>query len=139
MEGEFARGFIAGANSLIATQWEINESSTAQILAQFYQGLSNKQPKLEALRQAKLQYLEITSSAAQQSPYFWAGLSFYGQDGALDLPAGFPLWGWGDPPFSPLLLGILLSPPVPKPPSSIFYRFLNFFQKEGVTFFLSPG
>ncbi len=64
-----ARGFAyAGANSLIATQWEINESSTAQILAQFYKGLSNKQPKLEALRQAKLQYLETTPQPRSNRP-----------------------------------------------------------------------
>ncbi|MBK6622158.1 MAG: CHAT domain-containing protein [Saprospirales bacterium] len=104
-----ARGFAyAGANSLIATQWEINESSTAQILAKFYKGLSDKQPKLSALRQAKLLYLETTHSAAQQSPYFWAGLSFYGQDGTLDLPAAFPLWAWGLLLVFILLLGFLL-------------------------------
>ncbi|MBK7338765.1 MAG: CHAT domain-containing protein [Saprospirales bacterium] len=101
-----ARGFAyAGANSLIATQWEINESSTAQILAQFYKGLSNKQPKLEALRQAKLQYLETTPSAAQQSPYFWAGLSFvHGQEQCSN-SLSFPLWGWGLPPVLPFFWG----------------------------------
>lgn len=104
-----ARGFAyAGASSLIATQWEVNESSTAQILAQFYKGLSNDQTKLAALGQAKLQYLENTPSAAQQSPYFWAGLSFYGQDGTLELPAPFPLWAWGLLLFFILLFGILL-------------------------------
>ncbi|MBK7407098.1 MAG: CHAT domain-containing protein [Saprospirales bacterium] len=91
-----ARGFAyAGAASLIAAQWEINESTTAQILAQFYQGLSKKQSRLEALRQAKLQYLEDAPSAAFQSPYYWAGLTFYGQDGTMALPGNIPYWVWG--------------------------------------------
>lgn len=89
-----ARGFAyAGAASLVAAQWNINESTTAIILGRFYSQLAKKQNKLAALREAKLHYLETTSSAASQSPYYWAGLSFYGQDGQVNLPGyGWILW-----------------------------------------------
>lgn len=88
-----ARGFAyAGARSLIAAQWEINESSTAQILAQFYQGLSGDMNSLEALHQAKLGFLDAAPAAAFQSPYYWAGLTFYGQDGEVALSKGLPGW-----------------------------------------------
>ena len=104
-----ARGFAyAGAGSLVAAQWEINESSTAQILAQFYKSLSGEQPKLEALRGAKLHFLENAPGAAFQSPYYWAGLSYYGEDGVVGLPASFPVWGWGVVVFFLVLLGFWL-------------------------------
>ncbi len=91
----FARGFAyAGARSLIAAQWEINESSTAQILSQFYRGLSDDSGSLEALRRAKLQFLDAAPAAAFQSPYYWAGLTFYGQDGEVALSKALPWWIW---------------------------------------------
>jgi tetratricopeptide (TPR) repeat protein len=99
-EGEgimsLARGFAyAGARSLIAAQWQINESSTAQILAQFYQGLSGDLNSLEALHRAKLGFLDAAPTAAFQSPYYWAGLTFYGQDGPVDIGSrGLPWWVW---------------------------------------------
>jgi CHAT domain-containing protein/tetratricopeptide (TPR) repeat protein len=102
-----ARGFAyAGAASLVAAQWNINESATAIILGRFYRQLAKKQNKLAALREAKLHYLETAPSAAFQSPYYWAGLSFYGQDGPAPPPKSpWYLWAAG---LASLLLGAFL-------------------------------
>ena len=96
-----ARGFTyAGAASLISTQWKVNERSTADILAMFYQKAKNRS-KLEALHQAKLEYLENRPGPGMDSPYYWAGLSYYGQDGKLF--EGRKIWPWI------LLLGALFA------------------------------
>lgn len=90
-----ARGFAyAGVASLLAAQWEINDASTTRVLAGFYEQLADGQSRVDALRQAKLNYLEQAPSAALQSPYYWAGLTFYGQDGEMDIfPVSWP-WKW---------------------------------------------
>lgn len=112
-EGEgimsLARGFAyAGARSLIAAQWEINESSTAQILDQFYRGLSGDMGSLDALHRAKLKFLDAAPTAAFQSPYYWAGLTFYGQDGEIDIPRGMPSWTWAAGGLALLAAGVFL-------------------------------
>lgn len=104
-----ARGFAyAGARSLVAAQWEINESSTAQILAEFYRGLSDYKNSLEALRRAKLDFLDAAPAAAFQSPYYWAGLTFYGQDGEVAIPSGMPPWAWAAGGLALLSAGVFL-------------------------------
>ncbi len=51
--------------------------------------------KSEALRDAKLTYLKEAGSDAKLSPYYWAGFSFIGQDGPMDLSSdGLPNWAF---------------------------------------------
>lgn len=60
----------SGARSTIATLWSVQDSSTAELMAQFYTAL--KQPgisRAEALRQAQLSLLR---SPNYQHPYYWA-------------------------------------------------------------------
>lgn len=65
-----ARAFIyAGAQSVVASLWEINDESTANLIAAFYGYLKEGQAKDVALRQAKLQLIEQSPN-----PYHWAGL-----------------------------------------------------------------
>ena len=69
----------AGCPSVLMTLWEVDEKSTSEILALFYDNLQNGQGKSEALRNAKLSFLENTSFQ-YQDPYYWAGLVVIGND-----------------------------------------------------------
>jgi CHAT domain-containing protein len=77
-----ARGFYyAGARNIINSLWKVNDRSTAQLFNSFYKyagGLSYAQ----ALRSAKLSYLENNQSGAKSSPFYWAGFVIIGQSEA---------------------------------------------------------
>ena len=60
----------AGANSTLATLWQVSDSSTVELMEQFYQALN--QPgitKTEALRLAQVKLLQ---NPQYQTPYYWA-------------------------------------------------------------------
>ncbi|MBE9144593.1 CHAT domain-containing protein [Planktothrix mougeotii] len=60
----------SGARSTLATLWQVNDISTASLMAEFYQELTQQQiSKAEALRQAQLKLLQ---QAKYQDPYYWA-------------------------------------------------------------------
>ncbi|PHN03619.1 CHAT domain-containing protein [Flavilitoribacter nigricans] len=68
-----ARAFsYAGARSLVTSLWNINDQSGQQLMAEFYRQLSAGLPKDEALRQAKLSYLENAPDNARTHPKYWA-------------------------------------------------------------------
>ena len=95
-----ARGFIfSGAQSLISSMWKVNEQSTASIFSEFYDALSDGDTKAEALRNAKLHYLNTVESDAELSPYFWAGFIFLGNDSTLTI---------SEPPYMAYILLISL-------------------------------
>ena len=61
--------FGAGARSTIASLWNLDDESTAVLMSQFYQELSNKKlTKAEALRRAQLALLQ---NAKYKRPRFW--------------------------------------------------------------------
>ncbi len=60
----------AGARSTLATLWPVNDESTANLMGQFYQQLSNtKQNKAEALRKSQLALLKDPN---YEHPLYWA-------------------------------------------------------------------
>jgi CHAT domain-containing protein len=62
------RGFLgAGARSLVVSQWIVDDHSTGQLMAHFYQNLRAGKPVHQALRQAQLACL-----ANFEHPYYWA-------------------------------------------------------------------
>ncbi|MBD2247800.1 CHAT domain-containing protein [Nostoc sp. FACHB-888] len=65
----------AGAQSVIASLWLVDEDSTAILMQEFYKGLKNSLAKAEALRQAKLSLL---SNPKYVHPYFWSGFVLVG-------------------------------------------------------------
>lgn len=74
----------AGAACIISSLWSVNDRSTAQVLARFYQNLGEGNTACSALRQAKIAYISDSDvSATLQSPYFWAGLVPMGADRAI--------------------------------------------------------
>jgi len=66
------RAFMyAGARSLLVSLWSVNDQSTANFMASFYDHMHRGKAKSEALRQAKLDFIKGTD-AALHHPYFWA-------------------------------------------------------------------
>ena len=55
----------AGAKSVIASLWNAEDNTSAEIMTQFYQNLKNGMSKSEAMRQAKL-------SQIKSHPFFWS-------------------------------------------------------------------
>ena len=67
------RGFLfAGARSIVTTLWSVDDKPSALIMDAFYARLHDGHSKDEALRLAKLEYLEKNSSL-RAHPLFWAG------------------------------------------------------------------
>lgn len=67
------RGFLyAGASSIVASLWKVDDQATAELMNAFYRGLAEKD-KRQALREAQL--------AARQKfphPYYWAAFQLTG-------------------------------------------------------------
>jgi CHAT domain-containing protein len=65
----------AGAHQVIGALWEVNDSSTPQLMAQLYQGLSHGEPPDDALRAAKLTLLH--SHGVFRKPLYWGAFQLY--------------------------------------------------------------
>jgi CHAT domain-containing protein len=75
-----ARGFIlAGASSVIKTGWEVNDETSASIMARFYFYLSGGKSKDVAMRLARLDYIK-SSSPVFSNPYYWAAYEVLGDN-----------------------------------------------------------
>ncbi len=61
---------IAGARSVIVSEWAVSDISTAQLMKDFYQQLVKKVDKPTALREAKLRMLN--GGTETRHPYYWA-------------------------------------------------------------------
>ena len=67
-----ARGFLySGVQSIIMTLWKIEDKSGVEIMTKFYTNLKEGNSIDNALRKAKLDYLE-SASQFRAHPYFWA-------------------------------------------------------------------
>ncbi len=81
-----ARAFAyAGASSLVASGWAVNDRSTARLFASFYRYLQQGFSTAAALRQAQLAMLEAPEPDARKSPYYWAAFTLTGADRTIDL------------------------------------------------------
>jgi len=91
--GEGIRGLTApllaaGARSLVATQWRIDDREVVPVVDAFYAALASGQPVIEALRTAKVQAL-----GAGRSPRAWAAFSSVG-DPFVTVPLKKPPAHW---------------------------------------------
>lgn len=69
----------AGASSTLATLWQVNDASTAEFMALFYQQLNNSQiSKAEALRNSQIAFLTKYSDTDYNRPYHWAAFTLVG-------------------------------------------------------------
>lgn len=83
----------AGSKSILTSLWSIDEESSTQIVSHFYEFLEKGLAKDEALRQAKLKYLENAYDEAL-SPQYWAGLILMGDTSPIELHSGVNWWLW---------------------------------------------
>lgn len=82
-----SRGFFyAGAHSVAATLWSVNDKSTASIMTSFYDHLKSGESKAAALQNAKLAYLD-QSSLSESSPYYWAPVVLMGDGQKILYPS----------------------------------------------------
>lgn len=78
-----ARGFFyAGSKSVVMSYWSIDDLSTSQIISFFYKNLKKGMSKSEALRQAKLEFLN-TAPPEKQHPFYWGAFVVIGDDSPL--------------------------------------------------------
>lgn len=98
LEGEgtvsLARAFqYAGCPSVVMSLWEVDDLATAKVMELFYEYLAQGMSKPEALRRAKLTYLD-TATSERTHPWFWAGFIQNGNTKPLsDLGNSFG-WLW---------------------------------------------
>lgn len=74
---------IAGCPSVVMSLWTVDDAATRDLMKSFYEFLDQKHSIEQALRLAKLQYIE---SHDLNHPYFWASFSLIGEDQNIDLP-----------------------------------------------------
>ncbi|MEJ2706928.1 MAG: CHAT domain-containing protein [Anaerolineales bacterium] len=79
------RSFLAaGAATLVATLWAVEDRSTAQLMRSFYKNLADGETKGAALRQAQLELLSSRNNQQDFThPYFWAPFFLVGNWGQL--------------------------------------------------------
>jgi len=68
---------LAGARSVVASLWQIDDRSTAVLMKRFYSYLANGEDKANALRLSKLDFIRQYKQDAV--PYFWAGFTLHGE------------------------------------------------------------
>jgi CHAT domain-containing protein len=80
-----ARGFFyAGVPSIVMTLWSVEDYSGVELMTSFYSGLAEGKTKDEALRQAKLNYLQ-NSDQLKAHPHFWAAYVNIGDTTPLNM------------------------------------------------------
>lgn len=65
---------LAGAGSVLATLWQVDDAATADLMADFYGRL-----RAGACAAAALQQAQATRAAAGQHPFYWAGFVLHGR------------------------------------------------------------
>lgn len=85
-----ARAFTyAGCPSIITSLWSVPDVETSKVIIHFYKELAKGKPKDEALRNAKLKYLNQSNiTSAESLPYFWAAFVPIGDMQALTSKSG---------------------------------------------------
>src|SRR5579885_3140236 len=81
------RGFLyAGAASLLATLWKVDDASSAELMEIFYQALLSGYTKAAALASAQRAFLARARTSGHSyymHPYFWAAFQLIGDAGGL--------------------------------------------------------
>ncbi len=77
------RAFVfAGAQSVVASLWRVNDRSTMQLMHFFHESMYRGNSRQKALSEAKRRYI-AQNPGLQAHPYFWAAFSLYGATGVI--------------------------------------------------------
>ena len=82
----------AGAKSTVMSLWKVPDLSTAPLMIDFYNELHQKQTKDEALRQAKLNYMNKIVADELAHPFYWAGFIASGDMSSVQRKKGNWIW-----------------------------------------------
>lgn len=87
-----ARGFYyAGCPSIVMTLWQVSDKSSSELMTDFYKYLKKGKSKQEAMRLAKIDYLE-TADDLTSNPYFWSGFVILGDSSPIYRRSGMAYW-----------------------------------------------
>ncbi len=88
-----SRAFMyAGVPSLVVSLWSVDDKATSEIMKSFYKHLQIGLNKKQALRQAKIEYLN-TASGNSNDPFYWAPFILIGDWSPVELPTrGISNW-----------------------------------------------
>jgi CHAT domain-containing protein len=75
----------AGVPSVVMSHWKVDDEATSVLMEYFYKHLSEGMNKSEALRMAKLNYLE-KADPAKIHPFYWGAFVTTGDDSPLIIP-----------------------------------------------------
>jgi len=76
--------FYAGVPSLVVSLWPVADQSTASLMTSFYAELDRGEDKAEALRRAKLGFLD--GGGSKSAPLYWAPFILVGSRGGAEQP-----------------------------------------------------
>jgi len=78
-----ARAFTyAGSESVVMSHWMVDDQSSKELMNHFYHFLSQGFQKDEALRQAKIKYLD-SASPNKSHPFFWGAFVLIGNTSSI--------------------------------------------------------
>ncbi len=87
-----ARGFYyAGCPSVVMTLWQVSDKSSSELMTDFYKYLKKGKSKQEAMRLAKIDYLD-SSDDLTSNPYFWSGFVVLGDSSPIYKKSGMAYW-----------------------------------------------
>jgi CHAT domain-containing protein len=88
------RNFMyAGVPSIVMTLWELNDQTSVKVMHLFYQNLVEGQTKDDAMRNAKISYLQNNKGFTAQ-PFFWASFVCIGNQQPIPLEYTPHTWKW---------------------------------------------
>jgi CHAT domain-containing protein len=97
-----ARGFAySGTPSISMSLWSVNDETTAQLMQHYYQYIEAGFPTHQALRTAKLDFLQLQSDKAKLHPFYWAAFVQVGSTSPIHYSSGFSMYWF-------IILGLLL-------------------------------
>jgi len=78
-----SRGFLyAGCPSIVVSLWEVEDQAGTEIMTSFYKNLKKGKTKDEALRLAKIEYLDNSNSRLAH-PHYWMSFKCIGDNSPL--------------------------------------------------------
>ncbi|NEN25131.1 CHAT domain-containing protein [Cryomorpha ignava] len=72
----------AGCPNVVYSLWQIDDKQSTWIIKSFYEYIEDDMAYADALRQAKLDYLE-NHGGELSAPYYWGGVVITGEDGKI--------------------------------------------------------